>query len=332
MTSRENVVRAIERRAPGYVPTMITHADVMNGDMITVMAAAPLSFVPDVPHRSEWGFILAPHEGTMGQPSDEPFLNGWDGFESFVPPDPTDPSRYRMLSEGREKAEASGKYLICNLGITGFNLATFIRGFNGFLEDLYIDREPVMKLLDMVFDFEKQMIREFCSRGGVDGFMFFDDWGAQDRLLIHPDLFRELFKHRYQEQFDLIHSFGKHVIFHSCGYVYDIIPDLIEVGADVINLNQPDLFGVEKMGADFAGKVCFLCPADHQTTAISGDKKALFDYVDRLYKNLNVFDGNGCLNGGLIGLVEDYGIMGMSQDNYHHIQEAFFRYKTSKGV
>ena len=327
MNSRENVIRAIEKNSPEGLPVLITHADMLKGDLIFTGSAQPLSFVPDVPYRDEWGFVLAPHDGTMGQPSDEPFLNGWDGFDEFIPPDAHDSTRYRFFEEHAAKAREHEKYLVCNLGITGFNRATFIRGFNGFLEDIYVDTEPVERLLDMIFEFENDMIREFSARDGVDAFMFFDDWGAQDRLLVNPEKFREMFKSRYKEQFDLIHSFGKHVIFHSCGYVYDIIGDLIDAGADVLNLNQPDIFGVERLGENFAGKVSFLCPVDHQTTAIQADKRGLSDYVERMYRNLGVFDESGRYRGGFMGLVEDYGILGMSQDNYHDIQSEFLKYR-----
>ena len=88
--------------------------------------------------------------------------------------------------------------------------------------------------------------------------------------MIQPELWRQFFKERYREQFQLAHSLGMKVFFHSCGQVYDIIPDLIEIGTDLLNLNQPDLFGIEKLGQEFGGRVCFVCPVDHQTVAIHG--------------------------------------------------------------
>ncbi len=325
MTSRENVIRAIEKNKPERVPLLFSPVDVMDGDILFTGYAPPLSFVQDVPYRDEWGFILAPHDNTMGQPTDAPFQDGWDGFDEFIPPDPTDQSRFRYYDEQKENMAATGKYMVANMGISGFNRATFIRGFNGFLEDLYIDPEHADRLLDMVFSFENGIIKEFCERGGVDGFIFFDDWGMQNRMIVSPDIFREKFKHRYQEQFELIHSYGKHVIFHSCGYVYDILADLVEAGADVLNLNQPDIFDIPQMSEEFRGKVCFLCPVDHQTVAINGNKEEIEAYVDKLNRFFSVFDQDGHYNGGFMGLIEEYSSMGMSPENYENIRQTFLK-------
>ena len=81
----------------------------------------------------------------------------------------------------------------------------------------------------------------------MDGIIFFDDWGTENALFIHPQKWREIFKPRYKEQFELSHNLGMKVFFHSCGYVWDIIGDLIEIGIDIINLEQPLVFSREKI-------------------------------------------------------------------------------------
>jgi uroporphyrinogen decarboxylase len=208
------------------------------------------------------------------------------------------------------------RYILGGLGITGFNMVTFIRGFENSMEDLYLERENIERLLDMVLEFETRVAENLCLNG-VDCISFADDWGTQNSLMISPVLWREIFKPRLKKQFDLVHSYGKHVYFHSCGYIYDIIPDLIEIGADILNLNQPDIFGIERLGRDFGGKVCFNCPVDHQTVAIKGTREEIFDYVRRLNASL------GCFSGGFIGYIEEYHCVGMSDENYRSIIEAF---------
>jgi hypothetical protein len=160
------------------------------------------------------------------------------------------------------------------------------------------------------------------SRGGAGvrtngGFSFGDDWGTQKGLFIAPSLWREVFKPRYARQFELAHRLGKKVWFHSCGNILDILDDLIEIGADVLELLQPDIFGVEPLGQRFGGKVCFCCSVDHQRRAISGTQQEIMDYARHLHTHL------GCFSGGLIGYVEDYASLGMSEDHYQWIREAF---------
>ncbi len=249
----------------------------------------------------------------MGQPK-EPPLKTWEDFASYKAPDPDDESRYRNLKAQME--EYKDCYLIGGLGITGFNIVTFIRGFEETLEDLYTEREQIEKLTDLVMDFECGVIRNYAKLG-FDAIYFGDDWGTQNSLMISPTMWREIFKPRYQRQFKLAHDLGMSVYFHCCGYIWDIIPDLIEIGVDILNLNQPDIFGVEVLGEAFAGKVCLNCPVDHQTLAVQGTKDEIFDYVRRLKKHL------GQNGGGFIGYIEEYSSIGMSPENYQYISEAF---------
>ena len=52
---------------------------------------------------------------------------------------------------------------------------------------------------------------------------------------------------------------------HSCGYVNEIIEDLIEIGCNVMNLQQPRALGIEEIGRRFAGRMafCSLCDIQH---------------------------------------------------------------------
>jgi uroporphyrinogen decarboxylase len=97
----------------------------------------------------------------------------------------------------------------------------------------------------------------------VDALNFMDDWGAQASLLISPAMWRELFKPLYKDYIDLAHSKGKKIFMHSDGYITDIIPDLIDIGLDVLN-SQVFCMDVEDLGARFGGKVCFWGEMDRQ--------------------------------------------------------------------
>lgn len=64
-----------------------------------------------------------------------------------------------------------------------------------------------------------------------------DDYGGQNGLLISPQIWRQVFKPRLKQLFSHIKRHAPHVFvfFHSCGSIYEIIPDLIEVGVDILN-------------------------------------------------------------------------------------------------
>jgi uroporphyrinogen decarboxylase len=248
----------------------------------------------------------------MGQPKDHP-LKSWDDLDAFRPPDPDAPGRFEALPA--LIAQNRDKYLIGDLVITGFNIVTFLRGFENTMEDMVLEPEYFARLLDMVFAYESRIADHFLAHG-VDAIYYGDDFGSQQNLLMSPALWRQFIRPRYEKQFARVHAAGKHVYFHCCGQISEILPDLIAIGADVLNLNQPDIFGIDAL-AGYKGQVCFNCPVDHQTVAIRGTRDEIRAYVKRLYERL------GGPEGGFFGYIEEYSSIGMSAANYAAIQEAF---------
>ena len=107
------------------------------------------------------------------------------------------------------------------------------------------------------------------------------------------------------------------VYFHSCGQILPLIPDLIEAGVDVLNISQPNLYAIPELGHRFGDQVCFICPVSYQTTSITGTREQIFDDVRNLVTCL------GQNNGGLLGYVEEYHSIGLSEANYQACVEAF---------
>lgn len=264
--------------------------------------------------RSEWGFEWERRDETMGQPK-EVLIRQWDALETLIAPDPYDETRFAHVNELRERYGAD-RYYCASLVLTGFTVMSFLRGFASTLEDLCIEPEKIERLADLVFGFETGVIGR-AAEEGFDAVAFYDDWGTQESLVISPALWRSFFKPRYQHQFELAHARGLDVYFHSCGYIEEIIPDLIEIGVDMLNLSQPNLYDMEKIGALYRGKVCFVCPISYQTTSITGTRDDIFREASRLITNLALPEG------GFIGYVEAYHSIGLSDENYQACVEAF---------
>ncbi len=281
------------------------------------------TFKPEAPGQSEWGFLWCKHDGhdeTMGQPKQPPLADSWDLLSSWKAPDPRAPGRLDALKKA--VADNPDRYIMGGLGITGFNQVTFIRGFENVMTDFYLEAENLHRLIQTVVDFETEMIRRMCACG-VDAIAFGDDWGTQANLMVSPELFRAFFKPHFKRQFALVKSLGCQVYFHSCGQVYEILDDLIEIGADIINLNQPDIFPLARLAEGFRGRVCLNCPVDHQTVALSGNDREIRAYAARLCREL------GTEKGGYIAYIEDYHSIGMSEANYQSICRIFEEIKAS---
>jgi uroporphyrinogen decarboxylase len=86
---------------------------------------------------------------------------------------------------------------------------------------------------------------EFVRDLPVDAIRFGDDWGDQRGILLGPERWRKFMKERYARIYAAVHAQGKIVITHCCGSVVDLIPDLIEIGLDVLESCQPEARGMD---------------------------------------------------------------------------------------
>lgn len=312
MDRRDNVLKAIHRTGPEYVPLFYFNADREDSDII--MADVVRHYMGPSRDRSEWGFTWERADETMGQPT-APLLTDFEDLPKIAVPDPFDPSRFEDLRKERRKY-GSDRFYLASLVLSGFTTMTLIYGFEAVMTSLLTDIEHLSRLADLVFGFEEAIIKQIPAYQ-YDGVAFFDDWGTQNALMISPDLWRRFFRPRYERQFTAVHEAGMYVYFHSCGYYPQIIPDLIDIGVDLLNISQPNLYDIESLGREFGGKVCFVCPVSYQTTGITGTRDDIYSDVTRLVEHLGRFDG------GLIGYVEEYHSIGMPPENYRWCCEAF---------
>jgi uroporphyrinogen-III decarboxylase len=98
-----------------------------------------------------------------------------------------------------------------------------------------------------------------------------------------------LFKPLYAEYVAIAHKHGKHAFMHSDGYIADIIPDLIEIGVDVLN-SQVFCMDVEDLGNRFGGKLCFWGEMDRQHLLPRGTPEEVAEGATRL---VNAFHRGG---------------------------------------
>jgi len=238
----------------------------------------------------EWGVIWEtpdfPH--VSGHPLEE----GWNTLDRLVIPDPRAPGRYDHIPQ--LYADRPDGYRLGHVWFTHFERLWFLRGFNNTLMDPYTHPKQFAELQNRLIAFSLEEIEEQLKLD-VDGIFFSDDWGTQTGLLMNPDDWRKWFKPQYKRIFDAVHAGGAHVWMHLCGNVRTIVPDLIEVGLDVLNPIQPMAMDVDELAANFGGKVCFYGGADVQGTLPHGSAQDVEDEVKHL---IEIF---GCYNGGYIG-------------------------------
>jgi uroporphyrinogen decarboxylase len=98
----------------------------------------------------------------------------------------------------------------------------------------------------------------------VSAIFLTDDLGSQNALMMSPAMWRRHFKEHYRRIFAEAHRWGKDVWFHSCGNIAAIIPELIEVGVDILDPLQPGPLNLADVARQFGGKVAFSGGIDDQ--------------------------------------------------------------------
>lgn len=193
------------------------------------------------------------------------------------------------LSDVNRQCAESDKFVIVNPGLNPFERMQFLRGTENLFCDLMEQPAGLFKLRDTVHEWNMEMISRWCATD-VDAIAWADDWGMQDRLLIAPDLWRELFKPLYRDYAALIHKAGKFTMMHSDGNISAIYEDLIEVGVDAIN-SQLFCMNIEDLGRRYKGRITFWGEIDRQHTLPWGTQTDTRNAVRRCAKAL--YDGNG---------------------------------------
>lgn len=171
-----------------------------------------------------------------------------------------------------------------------FERLQWLRGYtNPFLDFVELPKE-LYELANMIVDHNLLWIKQSITIG-ADGVGFSDDWGTQKALMINPKKWREFFKPLYRRMFEPIKQAGMLVHFHSDGYIIDIIPDLKELGVDVIN-PQTNCHDLEKLG-----KICIKLPLcvnadiDRQGVLSYGTPDDVKEYFHKVAYFLGSHDG-----------------------------------------
>lgn len=178
-------------------------------------------------------------------------------------PDPADPARFTSLRQQAQAARATGCAVvlvgIC-AGLTEMSL--WLRGFENFFMDLVTNRPLAEAVLDLILETKMRFWERALAEVGdlVDIVQEGDDLGMQRSLLFHPNLYRTLIKPRQATLFRHIKKQAPvYIFFHTCGSVVEILPDLIEVGVEILNPVQVSAAGMDtrKLKREFGRDLVF---------------------------------------------------------------------------
>lgn len=139
--------------------------------------------------------------------------------------------------------QAKDHFVVVGFGFGLWERAWTLRGFDTALMDAAGEPDFFAELVDQITEHQLAIIERLVELP-MDGVMFSDDWGYQRGVLLGPERWRRVMKPRLARMYARVHTAGKYTLSHCCGSVADILPDIIEIGLDVLESVQPE---AEKM-------------------------------------------------------------------------------------
>ena len=171
-------------------------------------------------------------------------------IEAYPWPDATDPARSAgMADEARRYALEEQRAVHVGSICGGLSEGLFkLRGFEDGYMDLAAEPARARRLMERILEVKLAYWSRALPQlaGVVDLVGEADDLGGQDRTLFSPATYRALVKPLHRELFAFLHTHtAAKVFFHSCGSVRELIPDLIEIGVDILNPVQVSATGMD---------------------------------------------------------------------------------------
>ncbi len=221
-------------------------------------------------------------------------IEDWEDTEAFYRnfPDPESPAAIR------ERVKKDGRYLVGRWWFCLFERLWMLRGMENALTDFYLYPEEVHKLFTKLTDFYMRVMERAKEELDVDGFFVSDDIGTQTAPFFSLDIFREFFKPYYKKLIDKAHEIGTHFWLHSCGNIEAFLPELIEIGLDVIHPIQKNTMDEKVIAEKYGDKICILAGIDVQYLFAFGTPQEVEQEVNYLIQTYERPEGRFMLTMG----------------------------------
>lgn len=234
---------------------------------------------PDNSYIDAWGVKWKkPPSSLYYDMVDHPIKNAdLQEIKNYKEPNFNNPGMYRQAKKEGEKLRKEnyfpiGTDLVC-FGI--FEQAWALRGFENFLLDLALYPDFAKELLEKILNIQIKLFNRWLDAIGkyVDVVAVSDDMGTQENLIISATMYREFIKPYQKRLFEFIKGkTNAYLLLHSCGSVYPVIQDFIEIGVDILNPVQPMAKGMDtrRIKEEFGNKLAFWTGVDTQYVLAHG--------------------------------------------------------------
>ncbi len=165
----------------------------------------------------------------------------------------------KMIFKGMKKSMHvdSKNQVVSSLMLSGqFERLHHLIGFENALCAFYENPDELKEFFEAMCVYKLDCIEKAHKTLKPEVIHMHDDWGTESNMFFSPDLWREYIKPLEKRYVDKIHELGMIYVHHSCGYIEQIIPDLIEIGVDAIEPVMP-CNDLDRLLAEYGDKITF---------------------------------------------------------------------------
>jgi uroporphyrinogen decarboxylase len=174
-----------------------------------------------------------------------------EALDTYTWPGPDPPEYNAQLREQARHLYENTDYALVGSAIIGggiFEQPARTMGLESFFTALVTEPQFAARMMDQITEIYIESCNNYLEQLGeyLHVFTYWDDVGGQNGWLISPDLYRKMIKPKQRRLLEAIkRKTNAKVYYHSCGAVYDLIPDLIELGFDILNPVQVSARGMD---------------------------------------------------------------------------------------
>jgi len=185
------------------------------------------------------------------------------------------------------------RFKIVQVGMLFWERTWLMRGMENIMMDFHLNPRFVAELLEGLEGVCTVMIDRLLRDYGdqIDAIGLDEDYGSEKSLLISPGTWREFIKPGLARMYERIRAGGKAVYLHSCGHVRPLIPELVDIGVNILQPLQPEANDIFEIKREFGKDLCLMGGISTQQTLPFGSVQDVKSEVEACLRHMAVGGG-----------------------------------------
>lgn len=269
MTKRDIVIRTLQHKQSDVIPYFMELTQEKLREMIE-LTGDPLFFehsdsylaqernesfedLGDGCFRDMFGVVWdkGAQEGDFGVTKICPIPEAQIGDYVFPEPDEA-----LIRQKCQRLVEQRDKFTMYIIGFSLYERLWTLHGIMETLMDMIDEPDFINEVLDRIVEYNCKVI-DIVAQYPIDCIFFGDDWGQQQGLIMGYPMWKKYIKPHLKTMYDHVKKYGMYVAQHSCGDCHQVFPDLVELGMDIYNTFQPEVYDIVDFKARYGDKITF---------------------------------------------------------------------------